>query len=325
MPDLLGLDARTIGSKVATNFLAAALGSGLSKAYYRYRPYSAPTSMANIHRGRFGRRRRMRRKPKRKGRQFARRGRRYTNRPRRRLYKRLNKNFAGNDYRRFRDVHRSNAEINVSQGGFSGAVSTVTVQLGDFPQYVNFNSSYSEVRLVDLSYVIEPRSVITGSQDIRVASGEIPYLACRTVNPVRGTTTALDVDEVRRTPGFTFIPLARKSRTTVNARPSIMVQSTVQDGTSTTNVFRHMRMPWMPITAALNNLNLSRLEVLIPLLDAQNGDEIKFDISVYATVLFRGLKEGTVDPVVPISLGAGIPPPLERPEEDNKIPRDELK
>lgn len=301
MPDLLGYDARTTFSKVATNALAAGLGAGIRGAYHRY---MAPirTSAIHIPKLRLGRRRRrFRRKPKAKGRQFKRRGRRYTNR-KAGLYRRLKRSFAGNDYRKFRDVHRSDLEINVAQTGTSGAVTNFTVNLNDFPQFVNFKDSYTEVKLVNLSYALEPRSLITGDQAIRVAKGEIPYLAARTVNPVAAALTAVSVDEVRRTPGYTFIPLNRKGRTIINAQPSIMVSSTIRDSASTITINRHKSMPWMPITTPVGTLDLSRMEVLVPKLDAQNGDELRWDVSFYATVLFRGLKEGAVDPVVPPSV-----------------------
>lgn len=310
MLDLLGYDTRAKASRLATAALAFGLG--------RYGNFSFPvtnsgaflTRLSNIRRRmatrspwsrvRLGaKRKRYGRRPRRKGATYKRRGRRYTGRKYGR-YRPLRTSMSVNDFRKFRCVAEYASDLNVTEN--TSAVNNYSFDVTPdlFPQYETHRKRFREFRLSNVQFVLEPRSVITGGQDIRVKNLEIPYLAARTVNPTAPSPTAVDAADIRRTPGYTFIPLARKKRTIINGRPQVILLSTMSVPGANKIITRHKAMPWLNTGSVESDLSYCRLEVRVPGLDAQNGDELKWAVRCYADLHFRGNLEDLVAPLPPI-------------------------
>lgn len=297
MPDLFGYDARTVKSKLAGQLFSAAVPLAAQSIYKRL---MAPGARKKIH-GRYGRYRRRRtfkRTAKRKGAQFKRRGRRYTGPRRRHTYARLDTNFTRNDYRTLRGVYSYFTGLEVREGALLQNNFVYQLNPSLFDQFTTNQSRFREFKLTNVQFVLEPRSIITGDQRIRVSQGDIPYLAVRTVNASDASPTNVDRDDVRRTPGYTYVPLARKRRTIINHSPSITLVTEVAQVGADVSTSRQWGMPWLPCRTA-GSLNLGSLEIRVPQLDVQNGDIIQWDVRMYATLRFRGAIEDVVDPIEP--------------------------
>lgn len=299
--------AARAGARAAGNYL----GNQLRSAYNSYRmprPDSS-TPMRRIRRrnraqtaraSRAGRARSFAR------RRFARkvrgryRGRRYTDRGNKR-YRSLNTNITRNDYRSLR-VLANVGSIEVGQdtalviNNFRFPVSLATFK----PQWDREFDAYDEYKLSNIQFVLRPRTVKDSTNGDRsiVTSGEIPYLACRSVNPNNTLDTMLGVAEINATPGFRFIKMSKKTRTIFNVAPAILINSTLADEQGgTISVQRHRPMPWMERNAALQEqLQVAAIEIRKPLFESGSGQLWKFDVMVYATVHLRGNKAEGIEP-----------------------------
>lgn len=270
-----GFGAGYLGSKLG--------GSGMPRTIGKYRS------------------RRRRFKGKRKGATYKRRGRRYTSR-RVSLYKRLNTNFAVNDYRKYRSTFAYGTDLIVKEGNndpnpIEQNNFSFEIRPDFLAQFTDNKDDYREFKLANIQFVIEPRSLVTGSQAIRVQNLDIPYLAARTTASTSTAPTVLAHYDVRKTPGYTFIPLMRKKRTVINFKPYIRIRDTVIQAGPDSVLERTMPMPWLQTDVEASSLDYGRLEVRVPTLDNQNGDELRFSVRMYATILFRGAVKSVVPPV----------------------------
>jgi hypothetical protein len=160
-----------------------------------------------------------------------------------------------------------------------------------FPQFETNKGRFSEFKFTNVQFVIEPRCVLTGKQAIRVKHNEIPYLATRFVASADHAPGLVDMGDIRRTPGFTFVPLAKKSRTIINVRPTMVERAVIEQGGSDLNIYRSKGVPYMSTdSTALQGT----FAVTHPSLDSQNGDELRYDIRCYATLHLRGNTEDLV-------------------------------
>lgn len=265
-----GIGAGYLGSKLG--------GSGMPRTIGKYRP------------------RRRRFKGKRKGATYKRRGRRYTSR-RVSLYKRLNTNFTVNDYRKYRSTFAYGIDLGAKEGTAEQNNFAFEIRPDFFAQFTDNKDDYREFKLTNIQFAIEPRSLVTGAQAIRVQNLELPYLAARTAASSSTAPLFLSHDDVRRTPGYTFIPLMRKKRTVINFKPYVRIRDTVIQAGSDSLLERTMPMPWLQTDVEASSLNYGRLELRVPTLDNQNGDELRWSVRMYATILFRGAVKSVVPPV----------------------------
>lgn len=306
MPDLLGYDARTKWSRVASAALAAGLSRGADfswlKNYYPSKnPFMAPLrgyrKPSRFFRSRYGPRRRRRAvRVRRKGKVYQRRGSRYTGR-RYGKYRTLKTSMACNDYRKFRCVTEFTTDLILKEGPSLQNNFAFDLIPDNFDQFLTNKSRWREFRLSNVQYVIEPRSLITGASTIRVNNFEIPYLAARSVIPTTDSTLLVPATDVRRTPGYTWIPITSKKRTVVNIRPSVRLLDSMSIEGSNITITQHKAMPWVETQASESAAPWGRLEVRVPHLDVQNGDELRWSVRCYADVRFRGSLEDLVPPL----------------------------
>ncbi len=287
---------------------AGLLGSAATAAYYSYgnRTTSAKGStMAGMYRrGRKGRampRRRMRR-GRRTSKRFSRpvagrrRGRRYTSRAGK-SGKALMVNMSRNDRRSLR-VSKFLNSIEVREGVPVSNNSRFICHLDHWTtQWARIIEAYEEFKVTDIQFVITPRSCVTGATNIRVSSNDLPYLCVRTVNPTAPAFTNINLDRIRATPGYRFLPLQGKKRFVQNVSPGLQVlQTVINEAGASVNIQNMRAMPWLKVGANSKALDLAAIDIRIPGLDAQDGDSLFYDISVYATLHFRGNNEELVDP-----------------------------
>lgn len=246
---------------------------------------------------RFARLRRPRYKKKPFGTLRRRRGRRYMGK-KANIGRRLNTNFTRNDYRTVR-VSKRIGDILVAEG----------IPLANNSRWVNHLDhwttewareieSYEEFRFKDVQFVIEPRSVVTGATRIEMQAGELPYLAAHEVTAGAAALNNVDKQLMQNTPGYRFIPVQTKRRHVINVTPQIVVNDSLTDGAGSLSVQRIRRAGWMKVTTDTKTLDQGVVEIRRPALATGAGNQIAFDVYVYATLMLRGNKDELVAPYV---------------------------
>lgn len=230
----------------------------------------------------------------RKGRTYKKRGTRFRQRGVA-TRRKLNTNFARNDYRTLRCVAEFPGQVVVNQQADTENTVNFAISPTLFPQFETNKGRFSEFKLTNVQFVIEPRSVLTGGQAIRVKHNEIPYLATRFIASADDAPTLVDMGDIRRTPGYTFVPLGKKSRTIVNVRPTMVERTTIEQPGQDLKLYHSRSVPYMSTdSTALQGT----FAVTHPSLDEQNGDELRYDVRCYATLHLRG----NLEDIVPVSV-----------------------
>jgi len=224
------------------------------------------------------------------------RGKRYT-RYAAKIGKRLNTNFGINDRRTIRVVERI-GQIAITPGALT-AGNTQRFHIGLHharPEWNSIITNYSEFKISGVQFVLEPRSVRSSAENIRVAPNQIPYLVIRTGLDRKPLVPTTDIGKLRQTPGYTYVRLTKRSRTVVNCAAMVAKAQTFADAAVQT--FESViKMPWMKLTTAASVYDVGMMEVVRPEIAALDADEIYFDVSVYFTVHLRGNITETVEPV----------------------------
>ena len=224
------------------------------------------------------------------------RGKRYT-RYGSKIGKRLNTNFAVNDRRMIRVVERL-GQIAITPGVLTTG-NTQRFHIGLHHARPEWNSiilNYSEFKISGVQFVLEPRSVRSSSENIRVAPDEIPYLVIRTGLDRKPLVPVTDIAKLRQTPGYRYVRLTKRSRTVINCSAMVAKAQTFADA-SVQTFESVIKMPWMKLTTAASNYDVCMMEIVRPEIAALDADEIYFDVSVYFTVHLRGNITAVVEPV----------------------------
>lgn len=232
-----------------------------------------------------------------KGKSYRRRGVRFTGR-RSRIYAPLKANFAVNDYRRLK--------FNVDQASFSLATSYVaavevrTLSLNDlaFGQSTTDAGDFTQFKITNLQLVIEPLDKVNGDRHLEVNVIDIPYLAIRFVSDSSTTSLNPNRDDLRQTPGYTYIPINRTKRSVLNTRPIIEKETQLVGNTFNTLHRTYIDMPWMDINFSAGGTHtfpVIRAEILRPSITAQSYAP-QYDVSWYGDLLLRGRKVQVIAP-----------------------------
>lgn len=241
------------------------------------------------------------RRPRYKKRPFGtlrrRRGRRYIGK-KANISKRLITNFTRNDYRTLRVSHRI-GDILLTEGTPLANNSRWVNHLDHWTtEWGREIEAYEEFRFKDVQFVIEPRSVITGASRIEMAAGELPYLGVHEVVGGAPALNNIEKSKMANTPGYRFIPVQTKRRHVFNVTPQVVVQDSVLDVSTLLPIPRVKRAGWMKINTDTKTLDQGIIEIRRPALVTGVGNQLAYDIYVYATIMLRGNKEELVDPYV---------------------------
>lgn len=316
MPGLL--DGRTRAFKLATNaasLLAGAyannlgrtIGSNLSNLVADgYRRYSAmpPIRKRYTRIPRFRRRRRSKHGYKKhRARPNLRRGRRrLPNRYLPNIHRKLDTNFARNDVESFRlQLFRGQfATSSADSHNFVQPMPTLQ-ELRDAGWNGDINH-YKFYKFSRVQWVIEPRSRAPET-NFRIATNQLPYLVCRTTGGSE-IPSAMAAEDARQTPGLRYVSIFKRSRTIVNAVPSIDTIDTVsREGSNEAMYTRSRRAPWLE-TESNNSISGNSqvqgyLQVKVPKMDIPTaaGDQLWYDVRCYLTVTLRGRDDNIVPPL----------------------------
>lgn len=232
-------------------------------------------------------------RPKYRRRRFAkkkvgfRRGRRYRGYTKK-VSRPLGTNFGINDYKSIRVVHMVRS-FSVQEGAVLQNNFRADLKLDHWvTQWNRIITGYQEFKFSNVQFVIQPRNPSYSDANLKITSGQTPYLALRTVVPTSGETLLVDQDELRQTPGVRYIPLLKRSRTVHNVQPSMQqITNMLQPGTNPTVEF-YKKMPWVNRDTATTASLFGAIEVTIPQMDVLDGKVLDYDMYVYATIHLRG-------------------------------------
>jgi len=296
----------TAASVLAAGSLIANQLNTVGRAFETGRSYYNMAKRAGSYLSRYGKRSRYARIPRARGprRMYGRkpkrasryRGRRYTQRGRK-AFKRLNQNFSRNDYKTIR-VMQNLGEIGVGEGiqatntqRFSASVETA--QGAGWGVEI---AKYSEFKVSSLQFVIAPRTVRSSSQNIRVATNNIPKLAIRTVLPGEPLVPLTDVTKLRQTPGYRYVSLTKTTRTVINQPLTYSHIDTIHNAGSNIIFTKVKTLPWIGLDFNTAGYKFANLEVVRPTIDTLQGASIFWDVHVYFTLSMRGNIDELVDP-----------------------------
>lgn len=217
------------------------------------------------------------------------RGRRYTTSKRFRRQPRLNTNLTGNDYRKYRC--QANLGVVRISGGSTTNTSRYELSLDSFTTYFAAFQDWKQFRLANVQFVLVPRTCITGNFGVQVVSNDLPYLAVREVTNSENPPSNINMDSLRQTPGYRYIPIQKKARSVFSVTPQIHVQDRIVIGEGVFDtVDRYKRMPWIDNTETTQKLPFAGIDITRPTLSTGFTQDLNYDVYVYATVLLRGSK-----------------------------------
>lgn len=302
----LGAAAYDYGLRQGARELGNNLGSSLRHYYNRF---NMPQSPRTPRRRGIKRKRTAtsgRRRPFKRQRRYARRtlgkyrGRRYTQRSINR-YRALNTNVTRNDYRTLRLCHHvGDIEIGRDTALVQNNYRYVCHLDHWTTQWSREIEAYDEFRFSNIQFVLTPRSVFPSTnqpQQNIVSVGDIPYMACRIVNPNAPIDSNQTAQEIRATPGFRFLDFTKKRRYIFNVSPGVKVATKViNESGSEVTIDRHMKAPWMMTNNITKALDLAAIEIRKPTFEGTGGQLFKWDIKVYATLHLRGNNDELIEP-----------------------------
>lgn len=282
---------------------AAAAGLAAYGAGNYTRPMAARNGLSYRRRSyrRFSAKRRRRPYPSRrkfKGKTFRRRGVRFTGK-RAAVYRPLRANFAVNDYRRLKFcVDQSSFSLSDTYGGTPVETRALTLNGIAFGNQTTDAGDFTQFKIANLQLVIEPLDKITGATNLKINFLDIPYIAIRFVSASSSTTLNPNLDDLRQTPGYTYVPLQRKKRIVLNTK-AIIEKETQLVGASSNILHRtYVPMPWMDITPGANgteSFQFIRCEIYRP--RVQLGSvELQYDVRWYGDLMLRGRKVQVIAP-----------------------------
>lgn len=251
----------------------------------------------------FRRRRRGRRAIKRRGRRAGRRTRGvgpYQKKFGGRFFRKLDLNFARNDYDSTREIKSVGSQV------ASNAASFVTQHycyVGDFPLALSKLFDYDEYKVTKLQMVIQPQFLHKGSTQVEAATNYDPFFYVVPRIHVEAWTGTPSIDEVRNTPGVIKVPFNIQKPVVINlAVWAEQTDTIVRDLTGASLTIRRpmTKLNWMhnPQTsgpfvsanyASLGNVNIYWSQL------AAGSYLPRFEIKYVATFLFRGNRVGQLD------------------------------
>lgn len=209
----------------------------------------------------------------------------------------LRVNFGTNDYRKLRVV-KSLGQILVTEVVPSDNVTRFHCHMSQFyDDWQTIIDQFEEFKLSNIQFVVSPRSVGVGASRFQVATGEIPYLAVREIPSVFLKPALMDATEVRQTPGFKYIPLMKKSRTVIGVKPQLRLVEEVQTDGTNIGLNRYKPLPWMNNAVDTRNLDVASIDIRNPYFDVGQGNQLAFDVHVYATLHLRGNTSQLISPL----------------------------
>ncbi len=243
-----------------------------------------------------------------------RRGRRFGTK-RARANKPLGNNFTRNDYRSIRCVVPF-VQFSSSSTQVSGATTNYKLKVNNIdPQWADTIDLYSEYYVKDVQWVIQPRVMALNNSEVTVAATEIPYLAITGTNATDVMPAVTDVNDLRQTPGYRYVPLMSKKRIVHNTKPNLIVVSEFfKSDSEKVEANRYLPMKWLPLEPRAMDINLTGIAVTTPKL-GPGSKELFFDVNCYATLCLRGQKDSLVPPFRPPTGRNGL-----RGDPKNPIP-----
>lgn len=233
-----------------------------------------------------------------KGKAFRRRGVRFTNR-KVKIYKPLHANFGVNDYRRLKfSVDVDSIELFTTY--LPGPVVTRNLSLGDiaFGQSTTDAGDFTQFKLTNLQFVLEPLDKTNGDRHLELNVLDVPYIAIRFVSDSSLTNPTPNQIDLRQTPGYTYIPVARTRRTVLNTRPIIEKETALVGNATNFSHRTYINMPWMDIDFAANgtaSFPVIKVEIFRPRVQAGSYTP-QYDIRWYGDLLLRGRRVQLIGP-----------------------------